>query len=313
MKRGIENKTVAALLNSDEFAEHLRRYPHHKINIQQAAKVRPLLDIMVAGEGFFVQSDISSLEPTVIAELSGDKTYKEIYASGKPHDPYLYTAIKIMPWAAEKVNAVYNIDNPTKESVAAAKKECKMERRMAKPVMLSGQFRAGPRRQWRMLRLEGHDLDLDTVKEMNQNFWGPDMFEGVIKWEEELLAEVDFNGRWLTNGFGRPFVVLQHKRKDVINIQSQSAGHMILDMWNYHLSKLVETQGLDVKPVVEDWHDERIWWAPTEEVAQQLKEAMEESTRLLNLEVGGEIPLRAEVIIAKCFSDFKEPDEWTLT
>jgi hypothetical protein len=312
MKRG-DGRTIEDMLLDPEYDKHLEEYPHYKINIQQAAKVKPLLNILVAGEGYFVDADIGSLEPTVIAELSGDPTYTEIYASGKPHDPYLYTAIKIMPWAAEKVNAIYNIDNPTKESVAAAKKECKTERKMAKPVFLSGQFRAGPRRQWRMLRLEGYDLSLDTVKEMNASFWGEEMFQGVVKWEEELLAEVDFNGGWMYNGLGRPFAVLQHKRKDVINIQSQSTGHEILDLWNYYLSVIVFEEDLNAMPIVEDWHDERVWWAPTIEDANKLKDAMDRSTAKLNEHLGGSIPFKAEVEIAKCFSDFKEPDDWLLT
>ena len=266
MLRG-DSRTVLEQLLDPEYDKYVIDNPKHKINIQQVAKVEPLLDVLIAGDGYFVDQDISSLEPTIIAELSGDKTYREIYASGKPHDPYLYTAIKIMPWAAEKVDAIYNLDNPTKESVAKAKKECKAERKMAKPIFLSGQFKAGPRRQWRMLRLDGHDIDIDTVTKMNEAFWGNEMFGDVVRWEEELLGEVDFNSGCMTNGLGRPFVVLRHKRKDVINIQSQSTGHMILDIWNHHLSVIVEERDIKGVPIVEDFHDERVWWAPTIEDA----------------------------------------------
>ena len=312
MKRG-DNRTVLEQLVDPEYDAYITAHPRPKINIQQVAKVEPLLDVLIAGDGYFVDQDISSLEPTVIAELSGDKTYKEIYASGKPHDPYLYTAIKIMPWAADKVNAIYNIESPTKESVSQAKKECKAERKMAKPIFLSGQFKAGPRRQWRMLRLDGHDMDFDTVKQMNEAFWGDEMFGDVVRWEEELLGEVDFNSGWMTNGLGRPFIVMKHKKRDVINIQSQSTGHMILDIWNYHLSVLVDERGIKGVPIVEDFHDERVWWAPTMEDALALKKAMEDSTALLNEEIAGSIPFKGEVEICKTFSEFKEPDEWKLT
>ena len=309
MLRGKPDVPIIDQITADDYKPPVK----YKINIQQVAKVEPLLDVLVAGDGYFVDADVTALEPTVIAELSGDKTYKEIYTSGKPHDAYLYTAIKIMPWVKDKIDAIYNISNPTKESVAKAKKECKTERKMAKPIFLSGQFKAGPRRQWRMLRIDGHDIPLDTVKEMNEAFWGEEMFADVVKWENELLEEVDFNGRWMTNGLGRPFAVLRHKRKDVINIQSQSTGHMILDIWNYHLSVIVDERNLNAVPIVEDFHDERVWWAPTMEDALALKEAMEESTRRLNEEVGGDIPFKAGVEICKTFSEFKEPDPWTMT
>jgi hypothetical protein len=312
MIRG-DDRTVLEQLIDPSYDKYVEANEKYKINIQQVAKVEPLLDVLIAGDGYFVDQDISSLEPTVIAELSGDKTYREIYASGKPHDPYLYTAIKIMPWAADKVNAIYNIDNPTKESVAKAKKECKAERKMAKPIFLSGQFKAGPRRQWRMLRLDGHDMDFDTVKQMNQAFWGDEMFGDVVRWEKELYDEVKFNSGWMTNGLGRPFVVMSHKGRDVINIQSQSTGHMILDIWNYYLSTLVDERNLHAVPIVEDFHDERVWWAPTKEDALALKKAMEDSTTLLNKEIEGSIPFKGEVEICKTFSEFKEPDSWDLT
>jgi len=282
----------------------------YKINIQQAAKAEPLLDILHTLDGYFVDSDISSLEPTVIAEMSGDPTYKEIYASGKPHDIYLYAAIKIMPWASEKINAIYNIDNPTKESVAAAKKACKTERSMAKPVVLSGAYKAGPRRQWRMLKLMGYDLSLDTVVEMNKAFWGEPMFAKVVEWDKKLRNEVEYNEGFIRNGFNRPFVVLSHKTRDVMNTVAQSTGHHILDIWNYHLSVIVDERKLNAVPIVEDWHDERVWWAPTKEDAEALAQAMHDSTARLNEELSPEIPFKAEVDICKKFSEFKEPDPW---
>lgn len=268
--------------------------------------------VLVEKDGQAFVSGNCSLEPTVLAELSGDPTYKEIYASGKPHDNYLFTSIRIMPWVADKINAVYNIENPTKESVKAAKDAFKSERGMAKPIFLSGAYKAGALKQWRMLKLLGYKLPFDVVKEMRDNFWGPNMFGTVLQYEKELQEEVEWRGRYLLNGVGRPFVVLKHKVKDVLNINGQSTGHCILDIGNMFLSRLVIERGINARCVIEDWHDERVWWAPTREDAEELKKAMEDSTAMLNEFLSPQIPIRGEVEICKRFTAFKNPEPWTL-
>lgn len=311
--KGTEHRRIRDIICSEEYEQYIKEHPKEKINIQQVAKAAPVLEVLSAGDGYFVEQDITSLEPTVLAELSGNETYKEIYASGKPHDVYLFTAIKIMPWAGEEINKVYNISSPTKESVAEAKKRFKKERTQAKPVFLSGAYKAGVARQYRMLKLQGAGLSYDTVKEMHSNFWGPEMFGQMLEWEEALLKEVEYNGRYVLNGMGRPFAVLKHKKKDIQNIMGQSTGHCILDLMNYHLSCIVIERKIPAKCVVPDWHDERVWWAPTLEVAEDLKQAMIDSVAIVNAQLAPDIPFTGDVEISKTFSEFKSPDEWDLT
>lgn len=307
-----KNKTIREQITSPEFHEYIKANPKYKINVQQIMKEVPVMDILVAGDGWFVEMDYTSVEPVVLAELSGDPTYKEIYASGKPHDNYLFTAIRIMPWVADKINAVYNIENPTKESVKAAKDAFKSERGMAKFIFLSGAYKASALRQWRGLKLLKYKVELEAVKEMHANFWGPNMFGTVLQYEKELQEEVEWRGRYLLNGVGRPFVVLKHKVKDVLNINGQSTGHCLLDIGNMFLSKLVLERKINARCVIEDWHDERVWWAPTREDAEELKKAMEDSTAMLNEFLSPQIPIRGEVEICKRFTAFKNPDPWTL-
>ena len=311
--KGTQDVPIIDIIQRDEYVAHVKKYVKYKINIQQVAKEVPVMDTLIAGDGYFVQQDVVALEPTVLAEMSGNETYKEMYASGKPHDVYLYTAIKIMPWVGPEIDVVYNMKDPTKESVGAAKKKFKKERTQAKPIVLSGTYKAGVRKQYNMLKLQGANLDFGTVKEMHANFWGPQMFGQLLEWEKELEAEVSFNGGYILNGMGRPFVVLKHKLKDIQNIMGQSTGHCILDILNYHLSRIVIERQLNAHCKVEDWHDERIWWAPTEADAILLKLAMEDSLAALNEELCPEIPFKAPVEITKTFTGFKEPDPWLLT
>ena len=310
---------IGEILQKEEYHEYVKRFPKYKINMQQIMKEVPVLDILSAGDGWFVEMDISSLEPTVIAEMSDDPTYFEIYASGKPHDNYLYTAIRIMPWVSDKIDAVYHIDNPTKESVAAAKKQFKSERSTAKVLVLSGTYKAGANKQYNTLKLQGIKIPFDTVKEMNHRFW-KEMFAGVTEWEKTLLRELEHNevegiGPFILNGMGRPFVILKHKQKDILNTTAQSTGHGILDIDNYHFSCIVEERKEALsgcRCVIEDWHDERVWWAPTMEKALLLKQAMEDALVRTNEKINPNILFKGGVEICKTFTEFKGPDPWTL-
>jgi hypothetical protein len=307
----LEGLPIGEIIQHPSYQEYLKKHPKYKINMQQMMKEVPVLDCLHAGDGWWVQHDLTSLEPTIIAEMSGDPTYYEIYASGKPHDVYLYTAIRIMSWVGDKINAIYNIESPTKESVAEAKKTFKPDRGIAKTIFLSGAYKAGPKKQYNTLKLQGVKILFEAVKEMNYRFWN-EMFITVKKWEEELLKEVDWNGRYVLNGMGRPFVVLKHKRKDIMNTIGQSTGHCVLDIANLYLSRLVLERNLNCRCIVEDWHDERIWWAPTREDAEDLKKAIEDSLTMLNESLNPEIPFKGDVEICKTFTEFKGPDPWTL-
>ena len=308
----LEGLPIGKIIQHPSYQEYLKKHPKYKINMQQMMKEVPVLDCLHAGDGWFVEMDISSLEPTVIAEMSEDPTYTEIYASGKPHDNYLYTAIRIMDWVSAKINAVYDIDNPTKESVSEAKRQFKPERNMAKPVVLAGTYRAGAKKIWNMLKLSGYKLPYSTVSEMHRKFWH-EMFSVILAWEKQLLKEVEWNGRYILNGMGRPFVILKHKKKDVVNTNGQSTGHCVLDIDNLNFSRLVLERGLsDCRCIIEDWHDERVWWAPTLERAELLKKAMEDSLAMTNEQLSPRIPFKGGVEICKTFTEFKGPDPWTL-
>lgn len=110
----------------------------NSLNPQQFPKVAEVLGTFVADAGqVLVDTDVNSLEPRVVATFSRDPTMLELFASGKPHDVYLYVAAALFPDKRAAIDAVYNLAVPTKDSVAKAKDTFKAERKIAKELHLA--------------------------------------------------------------------------------------------------------------------------------------------------------------------------------
>jgi len=280
---------------------------YYKINSQQLSKTPILLDCLVAPEGrTLVQLDFAALEPNVLANYSGDATYKEIYNSGKPHGIYLYVVCKLLDPDGE-VSEVYNIDNPTEESVAKAKKKFKTKRTIGKVFHLMATYKAGAAKIHRKLGIMNIDLTRDEVNKIRERYWGPELFGGIVEYENSLLAEVAQNDGWIANGLGRPFAVTERKHKDILNLTVQSSGHDYTDLYILYVEQEFEKRGVGAIPVVSDYHDETIWSVPNEET-DRARECMVEALATLNKAIDLEIPLKGDPEITKDFTGFKGPD-----
>jgi hypothetical protein len=262
--------------------------------------------IQVRRDGQTFISGNCALEPTVLAEFSRDKCYHEIYASGKPHEVYLYVVCKLLD-PNGKINAVYNLDNPTEESVAKTKKMFKTERTMGKIFQLMSTYKAGAPKIHRQLVLSGVDITREEVIEIRKKYWGPDLFAGIVDYEDNLLAEVDQRDGWFFNGMGRPFAVTDKKRKDVVNTHTQSTGHDLTDLMILETEKNVVANQLDCIPIIPDYHDETIWMAPIDD-AESAANAMSDAIDAVNSMVNFSIPLKGEPEITDNFTQFKMPD-----
>lgn len=300
---------LSQILTNPEFEAYLNANRPFNINIQQVSKTPILMDCLVARPGHsFVELDVTSLEPCVIAELSGSKTYKELFASGKPHDVYLFVAIRLLEMGAE-IDAVYNIKNPTKESVGAAKKKFKHYRNMVKPIHLMSAYRAGARKVRRSLLLSDIDVTLEQTQQMLKDYWGPILFGDVLQWEKSLLREREDRGGYILNGLGRPFAIAEKKLKDIMNTNSQGTGHDLLDLWLSFVWKDIESRGIweRVWPAVDDFHDETVLESE-DGVKEIVAECLLSGLKKLNEWLKPNIPLQGAVEITKDFTGFKSPD-----
>ncbi len=306
------DRILKDILMSEEFYKYHVDNPVYNINIQQASKTPVLMDCMVAGPGRkFVELDITALEQVVISELSGDKTYIELFASGKPHDPYLFIAIKLLP-SGKAINAVYNVDSPTKDSVKAAKKEFKTDRTVGKLFQLMSAYKAGAPKIRRALLLNDIEITKEEAQALRKKYWGPELFGGVVEWEDNLLQEVKDRGGFLLNGLGMPFAIPEHKEKDVMNVVCQSTGSMLVQLWLWFTWKEIEKRDLweKIYPAVDDFHDETVL-SVEEGYEQAASECLTVGLQRLNSFINPQIPLSGGVEISDDFTGFKQPDKTT--
>ena len=110
-------------------------------NPQNQVKTRGYLECFIPREGTCLfDFDIQALEPVTLTESSRDRTMLSLYGpDAKANDIYLFNAVKLgVSFLSDPIRAVgYNPDNPTKEGIGKAKKECKMLRGIAKCLVLS--------------------------------------------------------------------------------------------------------------------------------------------------------------------------------
>lgn len=275
-----------------------------KINVAQMPKNKEFLECLVARPGHvLIDSDITALEPTVLAELSGCPTYKEIFASGKPHDTYLYIARYLFPEQAEELDAVYNFDSPTKDSVKRAKTLFGKMRKHTKPVHLGGQYGASAYRMWMSLKKDGVLLPIEVVEDMHKKYW--ELFKTVKDYGWRLRDECWERGGYIINGLGRPIPIIERKQKDILNSMVQSTGHDILLILINEIHKEAEKRGVKMVAWVDDFHDQT-----TVEVEEKDVDIAKECFRMgyekLNARIKGSIPIKGDIDVGTCMADFKE-------
>jgi hypothetical protein len=109
-------------------------------NLQAIPKSIKFLDCFIPDPGFtWVEGDFSALEPNILAELSRDKALLDLYGpdANPNHDRYLYTIAGIPFPQFDAVRSHYDVNNPTKDGVKAAKTNCKKLRDFGKVLCVA--------------------------------------------------------------------------------------------------------------------------------------------------------------------------------
>ena len=271
----------------------------------QCPKTKGTLSGFVSRAGHsFVDCDVNALEMVVTAELSQDKNLLALYGpNAKSNDLYLFFA-SMMPILGPPIVATgYDPYNPTPETIASAKKQCKRERSIAKLLILSDNYGSGVKKKQKILSLNGVDMSLDEVQDMHDSLMAAK--EGVLNYVDWLRGEWRANGGWVENGYGRPICVDEKYLKDILNRVVQSSGHDILQLYSRIAAQLLNEAKLDWIPVVMDWHDESIIEVPDEqvEVAKRIMEV--DAYAELNRILGGTCPLKGSAAVAKTLAGIK--------
>lgn len=273
-------------------------------NALQQPKSQPYMECMVPPKDYaFVDVDIDSLEKVVQAEFSQDKALLELYASGKPHDVYLYNAMTIHPDPVfkEALKAAYKCD---KSIIDGLKKQYKTERTFIKPAVLGLDYGLYPYSLYITWQAKGYDVTYDDCFEVFKNYWKT--YSGVKDWEQELLRESESRGGWIVNAYGHPISITDDKKSAIVNTFCQNSGHTVLMTLNWHIRDQINAMGIKThKPVIQDFHDERISMCHKDEV-DKLIEAKVRAMDRLNDELQPGIPFSGKPEVGTSIWDFKK-------
>ena len=278
------------------------------VNIQQLPKSEGYLSCLIPKKGFvFLQMDIDALEAVVLAELSACPSYMNLYGPNRPpNDVYLFIGSQIEMFKQEIEDAGYSNTNPTSSGIKRAKKVAKRIRTICKVIHLSSQYGAGANKIHQTLVESGISISLAEVTAIRKRYW--EIFEGVTKYRERLVAEWKANKGFFIDGLGTPVTVTKDFEKDILNRQIQRTGHFILVKYLYHLGQLRKASPnamMHLKPVLPDFHDETVWQVPTpfEKPAMNM---FNKAWELTNNELGGIIPLTGTPESHPHFWSFKQ-------
>lgn len=277
-------------------------------NLQQIPKSSVVMDLFTARPGHvWIDLDFSALEPTVATEFSNDPNMIAIYGEGRPkNDIYLFVAATV-PIFRERVLATgYDPYNPTPETLARAKKECKHERGICKTVVLACQYGAGVNKVMATLEEDDIFLEYDQVKAVHSGYW--ETFAVLKEFSRDLYWQWTENEGYVLNGTGRPMAVPADFNKDLLNRFVQSTGHDILVKYIRIFTDELNRREIPWEPVVADWHDSsaiEVLEADKDRAIEVYLWGLEE----LNNQLGGNIKLRGTPSFGTTMSDIKEPEE----
>lgn len=274
-----------------------------KLSVLQLPKVKTFLESFKARPGnVIVQTDVASLENVIMAELSRDPLLLEIFASGKPHDSYLYMAVKY-DVDGPKMAEVYKPDSPTVESVAAAKKMFKAKRTAWKSTELGKQFKMGVAKLRRKLATEGMFLSVQETRALSDAY--DQAKAGTKEYDKQLELEWRQRGGWIMNAFDRPMAITDDRVKDCTSRKIQSSGHTILLIMLYYINKSRKEQGIKMWPFNADLHDATYWEAEEGHKDAAIK-AFRDSYDSTNAWLKGLIPIKGVVEVGTNLAEVSE-------
>jgi hypothetical protein len=281
-----------------------------KINLQQLSKTPGFLSNFKARPGFkLVQSDLSAIEPTLIAEFSRDATMWALYGpTAKSNDIYLYNGSHIELFR-DKIRQYFDPDNPTPETIAEAKKYCKFERSINKCITLACGYGASVKRVRSILLQQGFPVTHQEAQIIHRDYWK--LYSGIKEFQKELELMWMRTGGWFPNVSGRPICVAKDYLHDSTNRWAQSSGHDCLQKYLYHTDRLRRERGVEMYPWIPDFHDEFLYEVPIEFVDDAAK-VMHDALAITNEELGMEIKIKADVDVVDNLAQIKceDYDEW---
>ncbi len=273
-----------------------------KVNLLNLAKEPGLFRAFVAPPGhLLLYLDFNSLEPHVSAQLSKDPNMMKLYRKGQPkNDPYLFTGAQ-MSLFRDEIRKHYDPDNPTPETLKAAKEACVTTRAMLKKFYLSVGYGAFPNRIKEEMNLVGHNITMRDATMMHRDYW--ETYSGIKRFEAALKRQYALNGGWIYNGRGIPHGVDPKLLKDLVNRVVQSTGHMILMRYILFINQLRHERQVPMRPYIVDYHDATIWQVKTEAI-KEAKQVYKDALKTLNDELQWDVEITGDIKTGQTLAAF---------
>lgn len=152
-------------------------------------------------------------------------------------------------------------------------------------VVHNSSYGAGAYKIWCTLRLDGIDISQKEVEQIHADYWGPNLFGGIKRFQQELEREWRDNKGWVLGALGVATPVAEKLKRDILNRFCQSSGHQLLIIFlAQFLRPMLLEAGVDFKWYIPDLHDETIYEVREEqaELALQVhKDAVNEFNKML--------------------------------
>lgn len=225
-----------------------------KPNFQQITGDKRVLECILAEPDYvIVESDFRALEDYVAANVTRCPGLLSLYGpNAKENDGHLFLGSQL-PVIGEKIRKYYDPDNPTPESIKAAKKHCKLERDVAKKVKYSATYGIGAFKLWQDLMCEGINIELDTVAQVLRGYW--EVNKGMQQHKWKLKDEWERKRGWIYNAVKRPMSVGDHHLKDLFSRCVQGGGHDLNMMFGMHIADRVAATKIRAMPFIYNLHD----------------------------------------------------------
>jgi len=138
-------------------------------------------------------------------------------------------------------------------------------------VVHNSSYGAGPYKIWSTLQLQGVDISFKEVEAIHADYWGPNLYGGVKRFQALLDREWRENKGWVLDALGCAIPVSERLKKDIINRSVQSGGHKILVLFltKFLRPALIEA-GIEFHWYIPDLHDETIYEVRQDQADQAL-------------------------------------------
>jgi hypothetical protein len=233
------------------------------VNGQNPVKDKAFLDCLREPnpeEWVWVDSDLFSAEPVIMAYVTKDPGYLNIYGPGaKPNDIYIFFMAHVPAMYALTAACGYDPFNPTEAAIDEVKHKHKNMRGVSKTAVLSLGYGSGKKKLHQSFIIKGIQMDGKLITRsasdaIYDTYWRA--FPGVKKYGDWCQACWERTGGYVLSPAGIPVAACDNKVRKLANNNIQLTGHIFKMLWIKYMEILMDDLGIEWYPLILDFHDQ---------------------------------------------------------